>query len=107
VDEALARGVRFQQGNFAAEEKYPFETLGGAAHNWVLGTRSNRDGIGARVRLVLPSGRTLHERVTTYQLSLAYQRSGSAEKAREHREIYARLIQEEKSRSLGVRGAQE
>jgi hypothetical protein len=42
---------------------------GGAAHNWILldleGTRSNRDGIGARVRLVLPSGRTLHEHVTT------------------------------------------
>ena len=31
MDEALARGVRFQQGNFATEEKYPFETLGGAA----------------------------------------------------------------------------
>ena len=42
---------------------------GGAAHNWILldlqGTKSNRDGIGARVRLVLPSGRTLHEHVTT------------------------------------------
>jgi hypothetical protein len=41
----------------------------GARHNWLLldlqGTRSNRDGIGARVRLVLPSGRTLHEHVTT------------------------------------------
>ena len=29
------------------------------------GTQSNRDGIGARVRLALPSGRTLHEHVTT------------------------------------------
>jgi hypothetical protein len=42
---------------------------GGAAHNWILldleGTRSNRDGIGARIRLVLPSGRALHEHVTT------------------------------------------
>ncbi len=42
---------------------------GGADHNWILldleGTRSNRDGIGARVRLVLPSGRSLHEHVTT------------------------------------------
>jgi hypothetical protein len=46
-----------------------FVRKGGPAHNWLLldlrGTRSNRDGIGARVRLVLPSGRTLHEHVTT------------------------------------------
>jgi len=46
-----------------------FVKKGGAAHNWILldlqGTRSNRDGIGARVRLMLPSGRTLHEHVTT------------------------------------------
>jgi hypothetical protein len=42
---------------------------GGPTHNWILldlqGTRSNRDGIGARVRLVLPSGRTLYDHVTT------------------------------------------
>jgi tetratricopeptide (TPR) repeat protein len=42
-----------------------------------------------------------------YQLALAYQRSGDAAKAREHQEIYNRLIQEEKARSLGVRGAKE
>ena len=46
-----------------------FVKKGGAPHNWILldleGTRSNRDGIGARVRLALPSGRTLHEHVTT------------------------------------------
>jgi hypothetical protein len=46
-----------------------FVKKGGAAHNWILldleGRRSNRDGIGARVRLALPSGRTLHEHVTT------------------------------------------
>ena len=46
-----------------------FVRKGGPAANWILldlqGTRSNRDGIGARVRLVLPSGRTLHEHVTT------------------------------------------
>ena len=29
------------------------------------GRRSNRDGIGARVRVSLPSGRTLHAHVTT------------------------------------------
>ena len=46
-----------------------FVKRGGARHNWVVldlqGTRSNRDGIGARVRLGLPSGRTLHEHVST------------------------------------------
>jgi hypothetical protein len=46
-----------------------FVKKGGAPHNWILldleGRKSNRDGIGARVRLVLPSGRTLHEHVTT------------------------------------------
>jgi hypothetical protein len=46
-----------------------FVKKGGAPNNWVLldleGTKSNRDGIGARVRLVLPSGRTLHAHVTT------------------------------------------
>jgi len=46
-----------------------FVKKGGAPNNWVLldveGTRSNRDAIGARIRLVLPSGRTLHAHVTT------------------------------------------
>ena len=42
-----------------------------------------------------------------YQLALAYQRSGNAEKAREHQEIYDRLIQEQKARTLGVRGAED
>jgi len=46
-----------------------FVKQGGPAHNWILldlqGTRSNRDAIGARVRLTLPSGRTLYEHVTT------------------------------------------
>jgi tetratricopeptide (TPR) repeat protein len=39
-----------------------------------------------------------------YQLGLAYQRSGNPEKAREHREIYNKLVQEEKARTIGVRG---
>ncbi len=39
-----------------------------------------------------------------YQLSLAYQRSGNADKAREHQEIYNKLVQEEKARTIGVRG---
>ena len=46
-----------------------FVKKGGAAHNWILltlvGTKSNRDGIGAKVRIELPSGRSLHEHVTT------------------------------------------
>ncbi len=46
-----------------------FVRKGGASNNWIVlkleGTKSNRDGIGARVRLVLPSGRTLHEHVST------------------------------------------
>jgi hypothetical protein len=46
-----------------------FVKKGGEAHNWILldleGTRSNRDGIGARVRLALPSGRSLYEHVST------------------------------------------
>ena len=41
-----------------------------------------------------------------YQLALAFQRSGNAEKAREHLEIYNRLIQEQKAKSIGVPGAE-
>jgi tetratricopeptide (TPR) repeat protein len=39
-----------------------------------------------------------------YQLGLAYKRSGNADKAREHMEIYNRLVQEDKARTIGVRG---
>jgi tetratricopeptide (TPR) repeat protein len=39
-----------------------------------------------------------------YQLAIAYQRSGDPEKAREHLEIYNRLVQELKARTIGVRG---
>jgi hypothetical protein len=46
-----------------------FVKKGSAANNWIIldlrGTKSNRDAIGARVRLRLPSGRTLYEHVTT------------------------------------------
>jgi hypothetical protein len=46
-----------------------FVKRGEIRHNWILldleGRRSNRDGLGARVRLVLPSGRTLHGHATT------------------------------------------
>ena len=36
-----------------------------------------------------------------YQLALAYRRTGNESKAREHSDIYDRLIEEEKSRQLG------
>jgi hypothetical protein len=40
-----------------------------SGRNWLQlklkGTRSNRDGIGARLKLVLPSGLTQYEHVTT------------------------------------------
>ena len=39
-----------------------------------------------------------------YQLALAYQRSGNALKASEHQAIYDKLTQEQKGRTLGVRG---
>jgi tetratricopeptide (TPR) repeat protein len=42
-----------------------------------------------------------------YQLLLAYQRAGDAEKAREQREIYDKLLREQKARTLGVRGSGE
>ncbi len=42
-----------------------------------------------------------------YQLALAYQRSGNAHKAREHTEIYTRLVQAQKVRSMGIRGSKE
>jgi tetratricopeptide (TPR) repeat protein len=42
-----------------------------------------------------------------YQLALAHRRNGNAEKAREHQEIYNRLIQEQKAKTIGVRGSKE
>ncbi|MFN8094463.1 MAG: CRTAC1 family protein [Vicinamibacteria bacterium] len=46
-----------------------FAARGGPPRHWLVvdlrGTRSNRDGIGARVRAVLASGRTLHAHATT------------------------------------------
>jgi tetratricopeptide (TPR) repeat protein len=39
-----------------------------------------------------------------YQLAIAYQRSGNLAKAREHQAIYNKLIQEQKARTIGVRG---
>ena len=46
-----------------------FKRKGGAAGNWLIlslkGTRSNRDGIGARIEALLPSGTKLYEQVST------------------------------------------
>ncbi len=46
-----------------------FKKKSGSSGNWLLvnlkGTRSNRDGIGARVSAVLPSGQVLYEHVST------------------------------------------
>ncbi len=46
-----------------------FVKQGGPPNHWILldlqGRRSNRDAIGAKVKLVLPSGRALYEHVTT------------------------------------------
>jgi len=46
-----------------------FVKKGGAPNNWILldleGTKSNRDAIGARVRLLLPSARSQYAHVTT------------------------------------------
>jgi tetratricopeptide (TPR) repeat protein len=42
-----------------------------------------------------------------YQLALAYRRSGNDPKAKEHTDVYNRLVQEQKERSVGVRGSKE
>jgi hypothetical protein len=46
-----------------------FKKRGGTANHWLLvqlkGTRSNRDAIGARLKLTLGSGLSLYEHVTT------------------------------------------
>jgi hypothetical protein len=46
-----------------------FVTQGGPAYNWIeldlVGTKSNKDGIGAKIRVDLPSGRSVYERVAT------------------------------------------
>jgi tetratricopeptide (TPR) repeat protein len=78
-----------------------------AESNLVLGmleTRTGRYDLAIRhlLRVVeqLPGSATVH-----YQLAMAYQRSGNGEKAREHLEVFNRLVQEEKARTIGVRGS--
>jgi tetratricopeptide (TPR) repeat protein len=77
--------------------------------NLVLGMLENRKGLYDRaiehlsrvVEQVPGSARA------QYQLALAWRRSGNAAKAREHQQIYDRLIQEQRAKGLGVRGAEE
>ena len=75
--------------------------------NLVLGMLENRtdrydQAIGHLSRVVEQSPGYIKAQ---YQLALAFQRSGNALKAREHLEIYNRLIQEQKAKSIGVPGA--
>ena len=77
--------------------------------NLVAGMLDNRAGrydqAIERLSRVVEQGPGLIQ--AQYQLALAYQRRGDAGKAREHMEIYDRLIQEQKARSLGVRGSED
>lgn len=42
--------------------------------------------------------------VAQYQLAMAYRRVGDTEKAREHFDVYQRLLKEQKAREIGFRG---
>jgi len=101
----------------AGEDRRCEEWLGKAAAldpsyvetNLVYGMLHNRAG---RPELAIEHLLRVAERApgyakAHYQLALAYQRSGNTEKAREQREIYDRLLAEEKARTLGVRGSSE
>jgi len=76
--------------------------------NMVYGMLYNRSGRAALAveRLSRVVRRTPGYAKAEYQLAIAYQRAGDPVKAREHREIYDRLIAEQKARSLGVRGSE-
>jgi Flp pilus assembly protein TadD len=75
--------------------------------NLVFGLLENRAGRydQAIQRLTRVVERTPADARAQYQLAIAYQRSGNAQKAREHLELYDKLIQEEKARTIGVRGS--
>jgi tetratricopeptide (TPR) repeat protein len=77
--------------------------------NLVSGMLANRTGRYAQA--IEPLARVVAQAPeyakAQYQLALAYERSGNAVKAREHREAYARLVQAQKARTLGVRGSKE
>jgi tetratricopeptide (TPR) repeat protein len=69
----------------------------------MLATRAGRydEGIRYLTRVVERSPGSMQGQ---YQLAVAYQRGGNADKAREHMEIYNRLVKEDKARTIGVRG---
>jgi tetratricopeptide (TPR) repeat protein len=69
----------------------------------MLATRAGRydEGIRYLTRVVERSPGSMQGQ---YQLAVAYQRAGNADKAREHMDIYNRLVQEDKARTIGVRG---
>jgi Flp pilus assembly protein TadD len=77
--------------------------------NLVFGMLENRTGRYdlAIQHLSLVIERSPDDTQAQYQLALAYQRSGSLEKARERMEIYNQLIQTQKARTIGVRGSKE
>jgi hypothetical protein len=62
----------------------------------------DRSGIAVR-HLSLIVERAPAQAKAQYQLALAYQRSGKPEKAREHREIYDRLLAEQRAKGNGIR----
>jgi Flp pilus assembly protein TadD len=74
--------------------------------NLVHGMLANRAGRYDQAILYLTKvvGASPGSMKAQYQLGIAYQRSGNADKAREHQEIYNKLVQEEKARTIGVRG---
>lgn len=76
--------------------------------NLVYGLLYNRTGrpeLAVR-HLTLVVERAPSHATARYQLAIAYQRSGQAEKAREQREVYDRLTAERKARENAIRGAE-
>ena len=74
--------------------------------NLVYGMLANRAGRydQAILHLTKVVGASPGSMKAQYQLAIAYQRRGNADKASEHQEIYNKLVQEEKARTIGVRG---
>jgi tetratricopeptide (TPR) repeat protein len=79
-----------------------------AEANLVAGMLANRAGrydqaVEHLTRVVSHAGSSAWAH---HQLAIAYRRSGRPEKAQEHQAIYDRLVQEQKARTLGVRGSE-
>lgn len=77
----------------------------GLETNFVYGLLFNRAGRFDRAirHLTLVVEKVPNHGRAQYQLALAYQRSGQPEKAREHREVYDRLLAAQRARANGVR----